>query len=93
VIKVSSAPGDPGKPIFSVGKWSTGNPDDLVPRIRVLGKDVTVIVVTDAKCPFRHVVAALDACARADHQKVAFRPPLGTTGEKGDAPSSGGSRE
>ncbi len=93
VIKVSSAPGNPGKPIFKVGNWSTGNPDDLVPRVKALGRDVTVVIVGDADCPFKHIMTALDACARANHTKVAFRPPLGGTGKRDKLPRSGGDRQ
>ena len=55
-------------------KDTSGNLKDIPP----------VVIAGKPDCPFKHVMAALDACAMAKLTKVEFRPPMG-------GPEAGGS--
>jgi biopolymer transport protein ExbD len=76
-IKVKGAVDSPKLPQFTIGKWSTGNATELAEHLEQLRSIEEVPVVIDGaqNCYFRHVMTALDCCARASLTKVEFRPP------------------
>ena len=47
---------------------------DTMSQLGMIGQEVTVVIGADPEADYQSVVAALDACARANLTKVAFRP-------------------
>jgi len=78
-IKVGAAPGAPQTPTFRVMDWQTTDANALAGQMQRLaqsGRDrYQVVIDGEQGCPFKHVMSALDACARAGFTKVDFRPP------------------
>jgi biopolymer transport protein ExbD len=64
-------------PQFRIRNWSTHDPNELAGHLKRLQQVGDMPVVIDGRplCPFRHVMTALDCCARAELTKVEFRPP------------------
>ena len=64
-------------PQFRIKNWKTNNPDELAGHLAQLGTvgDMPVVINGEQNCPFKHVMTALDACARAKLTKVEFRAP------------------
>ncbi len=64
-------------PEFKIRNWKTHDPNDLARHLKRLKQVGDMPVVIDGRplCPFRHVMSALDSCARAELTKVEFRPP------------------
>jgi biopolymer transport protein ExbD len=64
-------------PLYRLGKWSCSDPNLLAGRLKQLADISKVRIVIDGgqDCPFRHMISALDACARAELTDVGFRPP------------------
>ncbi len=79
-IKVGTHSSSPSIPKFTLGKWVTHDANDLAARLRRLPRPGKYEVEIDGtqNCPFQHIMSAVDACARADLNKVSFRPPLPT---------------
>ncbi len=70
---------DGKKPEFRVGTWKTASHTKLLAYLKRLQGTVEVSAVVNSArdCPFRHVMQALDACARAGIVRLEFRPPEG----------------
>ncbi len=80
VIRVQSQSGAAQAPWYQVDHgWTTTDANALAGRMAQLknscGDKFQVVIDGEQGCPFRHVMAALDACARAGFTKVDFRPP------------------
>ena len=80
VIRVQAQPGAAQAPWYQVDHgWTTTDPNALAGRMAQLkgscGDKFQVVIDGEQGCPFKHVMAALDACARAGFTKVDFRPP------------------
>lgn len=75
------------RPRYRIKGFVTENPDVLTAKLKQLKSVSDMPVVIDGRplCPFRHVMAALDACARAGLTKVEFRPPPAADGGGDDA--------
>jgi biopolymer transport protein ExbD len=74
-------------PQFRIRNWSTHDPNELyshLARLKSVG-DMPVVIDGRPLCPFRHVMTALDCCARAQLTKVEFRPPPAKDGGGDDA--------
>ena len=75
---------DLGTPKFTILGWTGFNENDLADKLRTTSvKDATdpnairpVVIAGKPECPFKHIMSALDACARANLTKVEFRPPM-----------------
>ena len=78
-IKVSTRPGAAALPWYQVDDWTTGDVNALAGQLTHLEKTCPkrfqVVIDGTQGCPFKHVMSALDACARAGMTKVEFRPP------------------
>ena len=78
-IKVSPRPGAAALPWFQVDDWTTGDANALAGRMAQLQRTCRdrfqVVIDGTQGCPFKHVMSALDACARARLTKVSFMPP------------------
>ncbi len=74
-------------PQYRIKGFSTADPNVLTAKLKQLKSVSDMPVVIDGRplCPFRHVMAALDACARAGLTKVEFRPPPAADGGGDDA--------
>ncbi|HOX05840.1 MAG TPA: biopolymer transporter ExbD [Planctomycetota bacterium] len=83
-IQVATAGPASGAPVFQVGTWTTADPNALAAKMaqleRTCPKYYQVVINGAQGCPFKHVMAALDACARAGITKVDFRPPPAADG-------------
>jgi biopolymer transport protein ExbD len=64
-------------PEFRIRNLKMHDPNKLAQHLAQLKSIGDMPVVIDGRplCPFRHVMSALDACARAGLTKVEFRPP------------------
>ena len=89
IIIYVTAVAEEGKPTrtpeFKIRELTTNNPNRLYQyllQFKELG-DQSVVIDGRPLCPFRHVMAALDACARAKLTKVEFRPPPAQDGGGG----------
>jgi biopolymer transport protein ExbD len=74
-------------PEFRVVNWTSNNPNELaayLKRMKEVG-DMPVVIDGRPNCPFRHIMAALDCCARAGLTKVEFRPPPAVDGGGDDS--------
>ncbi len=76
-LEVGYLRGQRGMPLYRLGKWSSSDTNVLAGRLQQLAGISKVRVVIDGgqDCPFRHMISALDACARAELTDVGFRPP------------------
>jgi biopolymer transport protein ExbD len=74
-------------PEFRIREFKTTNPNDLYGHLAQLKQVGDMPVVIDGRplTPFRHVMTALDCCARAGLTKVEFRPPPAKDGGGDDA--------
>lgn len=74
-------------PKFQIRGWITHNANELAGHLGQLKSVGDMPVVIDGRplCPFKYVMMALDACARARLTKVEFRAP--------PAPGGGGGKE
>jgi biopolymer transport protein ExbD len=78
-----------GKPQFKIGSWTTDDAGQLLARLKTLKQvgDMPVIIDGTTGCPFRYVMQALDACAKAEFTNVQFRAPaLKGVGDAADPP-------
>ncbi len=77
VIHVTAVRPDLRVPKFRIREFRTNDPNELAARLKQLQSVGDMPVVIDGRplCPFRHVMSALDSCARAKLTKVEFRPP------------------
>lgn len=80
-------------PKFTVRGFTTNNINELINKLRSVSPASAtaapdaippVVIAGKPECPFKHIMAALDACAHANLTKVEFRPPMG-------GPEAGGS--
>jgi biopolymer transport protein ExbD len=64
-------------PEYRIRQWTTTSPTELAAQLGRLNRaaPISLAIRGDAGCPCRHVIAALDACARAGVTKVGFTPP------------------
>ncbi len=76
-IRVTALESAPQVPRFQVERWVTHDANELAARLMRLPRPAKYRIVIDGEgnCPFRHLMSALDACARARLTNVAFRPP------------------
>ena len=76
-IKVSAPGPSMRAPRFRIREWSTRDPNRLAGLLMQLARtgEYRIFIDGEANCPFRHVMSAVDACARARLQDVSFRPP------------------
>jgi len=74
-------------PEFRIREFRTNSANDLYAHLAQLKQVGDMPVVIDGRplCPFRHVMTALDCCARAGLVKVEFRPPPAKDGGGDDA--------
>jgi biopolymer transport protein ExbD len=81
-IRVGTHSSSARLPRFQLYRWVTHDPNELAAHLRRFPRPVNYRVVIDGEsnCPFQHIMSAMDACARADMNKVSFRPPLTTNG-------------
>jgi biopolymer transport protein ExbD len=81
-IQVSTHPSSPAVPQYRIHRWVTNDPNALAAHLmRFPGAaQYEVVIDGDQNVPFRHVMSAVDAAARARMTKVTFRPPPITSG-------------
>jgi biopolymer transport protein ExbD len=77
-IKVTTHSSSLSIPKFTLGKWVTHDPNALAARLKRLPRPGKYEIEIEGaqNCPFQHIMSAVDACARADLNKISFRPPL-----------------
>ena len=77
-IRVSAQDPAGRVPRFQVNAWVTADPNELVGKLAQLPDSFRMVIDGAGRCPFRHVMAAADACLRAGKTKVEFQaPPAG----------------
>jgi len=76
-LKVSTREGVPGVPLYRIRNWVTHDPNELAAQLLRFPRPGKYKVEIDSgqDVPFRHVMSAVDACARADLHKVTFSYP------------------
>lgn len=77
VLSVRAAGPDLAGAEYRIRGWTTASPAELaaqLERLRGVGR-FRLAIKGEPGCPCRHVIAALDACARARITDVGFTPP------------------
>ncbi len=76
-IKVTTREGMPYVPKYRIRNWVTYDPNELAAQLKRFPRPGKYKVEIDGgqDVPFRHVMSAVDACARADLHKVTFNDP------------------
>lgn len=65
------------RPVFQIQDFKANNVSRLAERLTQFRSvaDMPVVIAGRPNCPFKHIMAALDACAKAKLFKVEFRAP------------------
>jgi biopolymer transport protein ExbD len=76
-IKVSARPDARGLAEYRVRRWVSTDPNKLAALLTRLPRPAKYRAEIDAgqNCQFRHVMSAVDACARARITDISFLPP------------------
>jgi biopolymer transport protein ExbD len=77
ILKVRASGTSPASAEYSIRGWATSSPTELAAqlgRMRSL-RPFELAIQGEPGCPYRHVISALDACARAGVTDVGFTAP------------------